>query len=109
MTADSKVFVAVLALLQVAGIALFFASKVRISFGVSAVLSLLVLVVTASSWNQITGGEIVFLAGEGALVIGAIAGAVGRASVAIWWIIWTANLLMLAFLVYGAFFFHIFT
>jgi hypothetical protein len=109
VTADSKIFVAVLALLQVASTALFIAKKVRMSFGAGAVMSLLVLLVTASSWSQITGGELFFLAGEGAVVLGAIAGVAGRVSAATWWVIWTANLLMLAFLVYGAFFFHIFS
>jgi hypothetical protein len=49
-----------------------------------------------------------FLAAEGSVALGAIAGAAGRASVRVWWVIWTANLLMLAFLIYAAFFFHIF-
>jgi hypothetical protein len=109
MTADSKTFVAVLAVLQVASILLFFASKVRISYGVSAIAPVLVLLATSSSWSQITGGEIVFLAGGVLVTLGAIAGAAGRAPVAVWWVVWTANLLMLAFLFYAAFFFRIFS
>ena len=108
MTADSKVFVALLAILQVAGIMLFFAAKVRMSFAASAAAALLILLVVSSSWSRIGGGEILFLVGEGSLLLAAIYGAIGRVPVTGWWVVWTANLLMLAFLVYGAFFFHVF-
>jgi hypothetical protein len=40
--------------------------------------------------------------------VAAIAGVAGRVRVTAWWVVWTANLLMLAFSVYGAFFFHVF-
>ena len=108
MTADSKAFVALLAILQVASTMTFFAAKLRMSFGASVVASLLILLVISSSWNHIGGGEILFLVGEGSLLLAAIAGAIGRVRVTGWWVVWTANLLMLAFLAYGAFFFHVF-
>lgn len=108
MTPSSKSFVAVLAVLQIVSAALYFGSKVRSSFGVSAATSLLVLLVTAGSWSQITAGEILFAAGEGALALIAIAGLAGRAHLWMWWMVWSANLLVLAFLIYLSFFFHVF-
>jgi hypothetical protein len=108
VTPDSKVFVAVLLVLEVAGIALFLSAKVRMAFGVNAVWSLLILLVTISSWSRITAGDLVFVAWEGSIALCSIAGAAGRISARVWWFLWAANLLMLAFLAYGAFFFHIF-
>jgi hypothetical protein len=108
VTPSSKSFVAVLAVLQAASTALYFGSKVRGSFGVSAATSLLVLLVTAGSWSQVTAGEILFAAGEGALALMAVAGLAGRAPLWMWWLVWSANLLVMAFLAYLAFFFHVF-
>jgi hypothetical protein len=108
VTPSSRSFVAVLAVLQAVSTALYFGSKLRSSFGVSAATSLLVLLVTAVSWSQITAGEILFAAGEGALALIAIAGFAERAPLWMWWIVWSANVLVLAFLSYLAFFFHVF-
>ncbi len=106
MTPDSKVFVSLLAILQIAGTLLFFTAKARMSFGSIASAMLLTILVIASHWNQIGVGEILFLVLEGWLLLVAIRGAIGRVSVRGWWVVWTANLLMLAFLAYGAFIFH---
>jgi hypothetical protein len=108
VTADSKSFVALLAVLQIAGIALFYLSRVRSAFGTCAVVSLLVLLVIASTWSQIWWGEILVVVGEGLLALAAVGGVVGRIPLGTWWIVWGANLAVLLFLSYLAFFFHIF-
>jgi hypothetical protein len=108
VNADSKSFVAVLAALQCAGLALFYASKVKSSFGTCAVASILVLLVTASSWSRVGWGEMLLIVGEGSLALAAVAGAAGRVALWTWWIVWGTNLAVLAFLSYLAFFFRIF-
>jgi hypothetical protein len=82
------------------------AARVRVSFGVNAAGALLILLAISSSSNQIRGVEFLFLAGQGSLLLTAIAGLTGHVGATGWWIVRTANLLMLAFSVYGAFFFH---
>jgi len=100
--------VVLLAMLQLAGATLYFASRVRASFGINAAGALLILLVVSGSWNQIRGAQVLFLAVEAVLLLTAIAGLTGHVASAGWWFVWTANLLMLAFSIYGAFFFHVF-
>ena len=108
MTVDSKTFVILLAILQAMSAALFFSSKVRASFAVSALTTLVVVLGTVGSWIAINVGEIVFLAVALALLAAAIAGTSTKVPAALWWVVWVANLLALFFSIYATFFFHIF-
>lgn len=108
MTADSKTFLALLAILDAAAGVLFFAGKVRASFAVGALTIVFILAVVCSNWQRVGGGEILFLLVALSLLSAAIAGALGRLSVRGWWLIWIANLSMLVFSAYGAFVFRIF-
>ncbi len=78
------------------------------SFAVIAATIVFILMVVCGNWQRVGGGEILSLLVPILLLAAALAGTVGRASVKMWWIDWTANLLALAFCAYGAFFFHIF-
>jgi hypothetical protein len=109
VTADSKTLAAVLAALQALSAILYFTSRVRMSFAVGGITPMLVLPAAASSWTGINGGEIVLLVVGVAVIAGAIAGAAGSLSAPGWWIIWSADLVALAAVVYFAFFFRIFS